>query len=261
MTVRFRVSLLEVWLAILLAGLLRSVSAEGMTPVEDLQLQACRATSSLLLLHGEGFRDKHLEQLEGDTQAFKQAMRELAPSSETLQDKHRELLDQLRSGLGSAKAGKPLSTEQIAALGSALREFLGETRAQPGGHPPAELPVQIEYLAVQYLSRAYGSPFPRRQRPTINYIGQDEDQLIASIDAQLQALAEPRTPGIEKLLQRWKYLQAALRGSTGEARPLAPLVVSHHARALTDQWLELYQWGQEEEQGQEQEEPEQVPEP
>ena len=58
------------WSLGLFVGLSPVAFAEAVSPQEQIQVNASRATSSLLLLRGEGFQKVHLQRLEADLAAL-----------------------------------------------------------------------------------------------------------------------------------------------------------------------------------------------
>ncbi len=139
------------------------------TPVERAQIQATRATSSLMLVRGEGFQQAHLQRLEEDLQALGQAMQALVPD-ETLRRRHQALVDQLRQGVDFGPGEENMPWRYPEALSQALRDFLTGLRAHPDA-TPAELAAKIEYLSVQYLSRAYFGNFEiAREQPNATWV-------------------------------------------------------------------------------------------
>lgn len=239
---RFLVSLLG-GLGLLLCGL---AQAAPLTPGEQLQLHANRATVSLLLLRGEGFQDAHLNRLQTDIASLQQATREAAANDPRLQQLSDELVRQLQAGVSYGPGEDNMPWRYPQDLAKALREVLAQASAQDQAADKGELPAKVEYLAVQYLSRAYLGNFEIAREAPEHYLGQDERRLVPDIDQQLADLAAD-DPMQKKLKMRWNYLRSALldmnSGSNALAsssgRAFAPTTVDRHARALSEQWLEL----------------------
>lgn len=238
---------LFIWTLGLLASLSPLAFAEAVSPQEQVQVYASRATSSLLLLRGEGFQKSHQARLETDIQALAAALQSLPQPSATLQSTHLELVTQLRRGVsfGPAEDNVPWGYPQD--LSKALRDFLHAARQQPR-EGDSELSAKIEYLAVQYLSRAYIGTFEIAREQPDTYLGQDERLLVPAVDAELAALDDEANPAIAKLKVRWGYLKAALSDMNSQSntlasvsgRPFAPITVDRHSRALTKQWMAMY---------------------
>ena len=99
---------------------------------------------------------------------------------------------------------------------------------------------------MQYLYRSYmGSFETARDQPDL-YIGQDERQLVPTIDSVLDGMDDSR-PGVARLKTRWAYLRSALNDmnsasnalESASGRPFAPLTVGRHSRTMTNNWLQL----------------------
>ena len=215
------------------------------TPVERAQIQATRATSSLMLVRGEGFQKAHLQRLEEDLQALGQAMQALVPD-ETLRRRHQALVDQLRQGVDFGPGEENMPWRYPEALSQALRDFLTGLRAHPDA-TPAELAAKIEYLSVQYLSRAYFGNFEIAREQPNAYLGQDERTLVPAIDKEVETLAGQNPELGDKLKTRWNYLRNAFMDMNSQStamvslsgRPFAPLAVDRHTRNLSEQWMAL----------------------
>ncbi|NQD93982.1 hypothetical protein HP532_15135, partial [Pseudomonas sp. CrR25] len=134
----------------MLANLSPVAFAEAVSPQEQVQVYASRATSSLLLLRGEGFQKSHQARLESDIQTLGDALHNLPQVSDAVRARHLELVAQLRRGVsfGPHEAGVPWDYPQE--LSKALRDFLHAVRQLPR-EGQSELSAKIEYLAVQYL--------------------------------------------------------------------------------------------------------------
>ncbi|HBX55826.1 MAG TPA: hypothetical protein DEH10_10645 [Pseudomonas sp.] len=232
-------------------GLLASLSpmafAEAVTPQEQVQVYASRATSSLMLLRGEGFQKSHQARLDSDIQTLAAAMQSLPQPSDGLRSTHLELVTQLRRGVSFGPNEEDLPWGYAQELSKALRDFLHAARQQPRAGS-SELSAKVEYLAVQYLSRSYMGSFEIAREQPDTYLGQDERLLVPAIDQELATLDNKADPSIGKLKVRWEYLKAALsdmnsKSNTLESvsgRPFAPITVDRHSRALTKQWMAMY---------------------
>lgn len=227
-----------------LAGL-PALTLAAPTPVERAQIQATRATSSLMLVRGEGFQKAHLQRLEEDLLALARAMQTLAPD-EALHHGHQALVEQLRQGVAFGPGEENMPWRYPEALSHALRAFLSGLRAHPDA-TPAELAAKIEYLAVQYLSRAYFGNFEIAREQPDTYLGQDERVLVPAIDREVETLAGQNPQIADKLKVRWNYLRNAFVDMNSQStamvslsgRPFAPLAVDRHTRALSEQWMAL----------------------
>jgi len=235
---------LLIWTFGLLAGLSPVVLAEAVTPQERVQVHASRATSSLLLLRGEGFQKSHQARLDADIQALAAAMQSLPQPSAELRASHLQLVTQLRLGVSFGPNEEDVPWGYPQDLSKSLRDFLHAARHQPQ-EGDSELSAKVEYLAVQYLSRSYVGSFEIAREQPDTYLGQDERLLVPAVDQELAALDQAATPDVGKLKVRWEYLKAALsdmnsKSNTLESvsgRPFAPITVDRHSRALTTQWM------------------------
>jgi hypothetical protein len=229
------------------AALLPLRAALAVTPQEQLQVQASRATSSLLMLRGEGFQSRHMETLEADLKALDSALAALPQSSDGLKKAHQALVDQIRQGVAFGPNEEDLPWRYPEQLSQALLNVLSETRklAEPGS---SELAAQVEYLSVQYMSRSYMGSFEIAREQTDTYLGQDERKIVPAVDAELKKLTVKENPELNKLITRWDYLRAALVDLNSQSntlqsasgRPFAPLTVYRHTRSFTSQWMAKY---------------------
>lgn len=234
------------WLLLIL-GMLPGLTeaAEPTTPLQNMQIHANRATSSLLLYRGEGFQKAHLLRLEDDLRALNAALMQVPNPTSALRESHQELLARLREGASFGTAEDDMPWGFPLQMSKALRDFLTAVRAQQGADSQAELPAKVEYLAVQYLSRAYIGSFEIAREQPDTYLGQDERHLVPAIDAQLAELDGKRDPLLAKLKTRWDFLRVALQDmnsasnnlTTASGRPFAPIMVDRHTRSLSDQWM------------------------
>ncbi|MDX1723855.1 MAG: hypothetical protein R3355_12230 [Pseudomonas sp.] len=217
--------------------------AEAVSQQEQVQVQASRATSSLMLLRGEGFQKKHLNTLEADLQALSGAIQSLPQGSDSLRSAHQQLVLQIRQGVafGPDEANMPWRYPEE--LSKALLGVLHEAR-QLSPEGDSELAAKLEYLSVQYLSRAYLGNFEIAREQVDTYLGQDERKLVPSIDGELATLA---ATDLSKLKVRWEYLKAALKDLNSQSsalqsvsgRAFAPITVYRHTRSLTQQWMAI----------------------
>lgn len=229
------------------AGTGQALAASGFTALEGMQIHACRATSSLLLYRGEGFQKAHLARMEADLSALDGALLKTANATAELITTQRALVATLRQGASFGRNEEDVPWTWSTDLAKSLRDFLTEVRAQQGANAKAELPAKVEYLAVQYLSRAYIGSFETAREQPDTYLGQDERQLVPSIDTQLADLAGQGDPAIAKLRTRWEFLKVALVDmnsgnnsfNSASGRPYAPITVDRHTRSLSDQWMAL----------------------
>jgi len=81
-----------------LAGAGMALAAE-LAPIDQVQVHACRATSSLLLYRGEGFQETHKDRFEADLQALDAALQAVPQPSDGLRQKYRALVTQLQQGV------------------------------------------------------------------------------------------------------------------------------------------------------------------
>ncbi|BFN26792.1 hypothetical protein PSCT_02378 [Pseudomonas sp. SCT] len=238
----------RLWLLLILAilpGFTEAAQAEPTSPLQSMQIHANRATSSLLLYRGEGFQKAHLLRLEEDIRALNAALLKVANPTSALRESHLELQTRLREGASFGYKEDDMPWGWPLQMSKALRDFLTAARAQQGADAEAELPAKVEYLAVQYLSRAYIGSFEIAREQPDTYLGQDERNLVPAIDAQLAGLDGKRDPALAKLKTRWDFLKVALEDmnsasnnlTTASGRPFAPIMVDRHARSLSDQWM------------------------
>jgi len=237
------------WLCLI--GLLACLSplavAQAVTPQEQVQVQASRVTSSLMLLRGEGFQKKHQDALETDLQALAAAVQSLPQTSDALRSAHQELVVQIRRGVAFGPNEEDMPWRYPEDLSKALLGVLEETRKLSAAGD-SELSAKLEYLSVQYLSRSYFGNFEIAREQTDTYLGQDERKLVPSVEEQLAALDSKSNPQIGKLKTRWEYLKAALVDLNSQSsalqsasgRPFAPMTVYRHTRSLTTQWMAMY---------------------
>lgn len=237
-----------------MTGLFASLSAQAfaapMTAAEQVQVYACRATSSLLLLRGEGFQDAHLARLEKDIASLETASQNAMSSSSEIPGLATKLVTQLRLGVSFGPKEDNMPWRYPQELADSLRALLTVTRSVPGATPEGELPAKVEYLAVQYLSRSYVGSFEIAREQQDNYLGQDERQLVPEIDKEMATLDEKDNQGVAKLKTRWNFLRAALLDMNSQSnalasasgRAFAPTTVDRHARSLSDQWMSLNQF-------------------
>ncbi len=229
----------------MLPAFTEATQAEPPSDLQSMQIHANRATSSLLLYRGEGFQRAHLLRLEEDIRALNAAMLNVANPTSALRESHHVLQARLREGASFGYAEDDMPWGWPLEMSKALRDFLTAARAQQGADTQAELPAKIEYLAVQYLSRAYIGSFEIAREQPDTYLGQDERHLVPAINAQLAALDGKRDPALAKLKTRWDFLKVALEDmnsgsnnfTTASGRPFAPIMVDRHTRSLSDQWM------------------------
>ena len=229
----------------MLPAFTEAAQAESSSDLQSMQIHANRATSSLLLYRGEGFQKAHLLRLEEDIRALNAAMLNVANPTSALRESHHVLQARLREGASFGYAEDDMPWGWPLEMSKALRDFLTAARAQQGADTQAELPAKVEYLAVQYLSRAYIGSFEIAREQPDTYLGQDERHLVPAINAQLAALDGKRDPALAKLKTRWDFLKVALEDmnsgsnnfTTASGRPFAPIMVDRHTRSLSDQWM------------------------
>ena len=217
--------------------------AEAVSPQEQVQVQASRATSSLMLLRGEGFQKKHQDTLDADLQTLAGAVQSLAQGSDALRSAHQQLVVQIRRGVAFGPNEADMPWRYPEELSKALLGVLHEAR-QLSPEGDSELAAKLEYLSVQYLSRAYLGNFEIAREQTDTYLGQDERKLVPSIDGELATLD---ATALSKLKVRWEYLKAALNDLNSQSsalqsasgRAFAPITVHRHTRSLTQQWMAI----------------------
>ena len=236
------------WSLGLIVGLSPMAFAQAVSPQEQIQIHASRATSSLMLLRGEGFQKTHQQRLEADLAALAGAMQSLPQGSAALTNAHQALVTQLRNGVSYGPGEENVPWRFTEDLSRALRDFLSAARALPGTEGQSELAAKIEYLSVQYLSRSYLGTFEIAREQPDTYLGQDERLLLPAIDNELQAIKAQSDPQVIKLQTRWGYLRTALADMNSQSntlqsvsgRPFAPITVDRHTRAMTTQWMAMF---------------------
>jgi hypothetical protein len=240
-----------IWTLVLLASwfpaLLNSAQAQSFTALENMQIHANRATSSFLLYRGEGFQKAHLARMESDLQSLDATVTGFPGASDELRELNQALQATLREGAGFGYEEDDMPWGWPLQMSKALRDFLTAVRSQQGADFRAELPAKVEYLAVQYLSRAYVGSFETAREQPDTYLGQDERRLVPSIDEQFAALDAKSNPAVAKLRTRWDFLKVALEDmnsgnnsfNTASGRAFAPIMVDRHARSLSEQWMAL----------------------
>ncbi|BCR22736.1 hypothetical protein KAM429_31250 [Aquipseudomonas alcaligenes] len=231
------------------ASLSAVAQAAAMTAAEQVQVYASRATSSLLLVRGEGFQEEHLTRLEKDIADLETSAQAAMSASSEIPGLTTKLVTQLRLGVSFGPNEDNMPWEYPQDLARALRELLTVARGVPDADPLGELPAQVEYLAVQYLSRSYIGSFEIAREQPDNYVGQDERILVPQIDKELGSLDGKANPAVAKLQTRWKFLRAALMDmnsgsnalASASGRAFAPTTVDRHTRSMTGQWMGLGQ--------------------
>jgi hypothetical protein len=228
----------------LLLGLAALAGAAELPPLDQVQVHACRATSSLLLFRGEGFQENHAARLAADLKALDAAFAQVAQPGEALRQARDTLVTELERGVSFGHKEEDVPWRYPQELAKALRDFLIAARTQAGTEG---LPAKVEYLNVQYLSRAYIGTFEIARENGHTYIGQDERGLLPDIDQQLAPLDDKADPAVAKLKTRWSFLKSALSDLNSQSsalisasgRPYAPMVVDRHARSMSGQLLAL----------------------
>ncbi len=234
------------WIIGMILSLSPLAFAQAATPLELMQIHASRAVGSLVMYRGEGLQKNHAQRLEEDLAALASAYAANGNGTPELQATLQELVSQVRLGLTFGPTEDDVPWRYATDLSEALREFLTVAHQQAASTPEGELPVQIEYLAMQYLYRSYMGSFEIARDRTDIYLGQDERQLVPHIDQVLEGMDESK-PGVTKLKTRWAYLRTALNDMNSQSnalesasgRPFAPLTVGRHSRTMTNNWLQL----------------------
>lgn len=241
---------LSLWMAVLCACAFLPMpdvaQAQTFSPLEGMQIYANRATSSLLIYRGEGFQKAHLARMEGDLHALANTVERFSDANDKLRALQQTLQATLREGAGFGHKEEDLPWGWTLQMSRALRDFLTAVRSH-GTDANAELPAKVEYLTVQYLSRAYMGSFETAREQPDTYLGQDERRLVPSVDEQLAALDGKTDPAVARLKVRWDFLKVALEDmnsgnnsfNTASGRPFAPIMVDRHTRSLSDQWMAL----------------------
>lgn len=231
----------------LFLGVAMPILAAELPPLELIQVHASRATASLLLFRGEGFQDVHAERMRADLKALGVDYQRIATPSEDLRKAHDAFVTQLEQGVSYGHNEEDVPWRFPQELAKALRDILIAARAQAGNGGSEELPAKVEYLNVQYLSRAYIGTFEIARETGDTYIGQDERRLLPDIDEELAPLDDKADPALAKLKTRWGFLKSALADLNSQSntlvsasgRPYAPMMVDRQARSMSGQLLSL----------------------
>ena len=235
-----------------------ALAAQANLPSEELQLQTlqvytCRSINSLLLLRGEGFQETHAAQLEKDLATLDNAIKGFPKADEALKKAHAAFVTQIRNGVSYGPKEEDLPWRYNQDLSRALRDLLNQAErfvpasADASQIPLWELPVRVEYLATQYLGRAYMSGLELAREQPQEYLGQDESVLVPLLSQRIGQL--PDSDATKKLRTRWEYLSKALLDMNSKSnalvsasgRPWAPIIVERHARELAGQLMQLSQ--------------------
>lgn len=238
---------IRLWIVGMILGLSPLGFASAATPLELVQINASRAVGSLAMYRGEGMQKMHATRLDTDLSALSSAFQGTQEPSDALQAAYKELVKQVRLGTTFGPEEDDVPWGYVADLSQALRVFLIEANASANSSPEALVPVQIEYLAMQYLYRSYlGSFETARDQPDI-YVGQDERSMLPQVDAVMAKLDDKADPAVAKLKTRWVYLRSALSDMNSQSnalesasgRAFAPITVARHSRTLTESWVSL----------------------
>ena len=238
-------------------GLL-ALSAQANLPSDELQLQTlqvytCRSINSLLLLRGEGFQEEHAAQLEKDLATLDQAVKTYPKSDEALKKAHAAFVTQIRNGVSYGPKEEDLPWRYNQELSRAVRDLLSQIErfvpasADANQIPLWQLPVRVEFLATQYLGRAYLSGLELAREQSQEYLGQDERVLVPLLSQRIEQL--PDSDATKKLRTRWEYLSKALQDMNSRSntvvsasgRPWAPIIVDRNARAVSGQLMLISQ--------------------
>lgn len=216
-------------------------------PATLAQIQACRATSSLLVLRGEGFSAKHEQRFERDLTALSVTLEgnELKSDGE-LQGHYQRLVALLRQGRDFGPNDESVPWSYSKDLNQALNAFLARADALSEEHDPGRLALQLEYLGMQYLSRAYIGDYEIPRELTHSYLGQDESSLTPIIQRGFEQHAAELEPlQAKQTLDRWSYLKLQLddlntqaaSSSSRSGRPFVPMIVDRQTRLLSEALL------------------------
>lgn len=234
------------WIIGMILSLSQVAFAQANNPYELMQIHANRAVSNFVLYRGEGMQKSHVALLERDLSALTGAYQAARDPKPELHTALTELTQQLRLGLTFGPTEDDVPWRYVGELSQSLRDFLALANEQANSTAQSVIPVHIEYLSMQYMFRAFLGNFEIARDRTDLYLGQDERQLIPTLDAAIASLDESQ-PGIIRLKTRWNYLRTALVDMNSQSnalesmsgRPFAPLTVARHSRSLTDSWLAL----------------------
>ncbi|MCO6055984.1 hypothetical protein NG726_04785 [Pseudomonas sp. MOB-449] len=228
----------------LLLALALPAPAADLAPLELVQVHASRATASLLLFRGEGFQDTHSVRMRADLDALRASFQRIGEPGADLVSARDILVTQLERGVSFGHKEEDVPWRYPQELAKALRDFLVAARTLAGTE---DLPAKVEYLNVQYLSRAYIGTFEIARENGNTYIGQDERRLLPAIDEELAPLDDKVDPALAKLKTRWGFLRTALSDLNSQSntlvsasgRPYAPMMVDRQARSMSGQLLAL----------------------
>ena len=124
------------------ASLSAVAQAAAMTAAEQVQVYASRATSSLLLVRGEGFQEEHLTRLEKDIADLETSAQAAMSASSEIPGLTTKLVTQLRLGVSFGPNEDNMPWEYPQDLAKALRELLTVARGVPDADPLGELPLR-----------------------------------------------------------------------------------------------------------------------
>ncbi|HBO5078003.1 TPA: hypothetical protein L4W64_004871, partial [Pseudomonas aeruginosa] len=120
---------------LLLALPARATLDDQQRALQQLQVQACRAVGSLLLLRGEGFQEQHAAQLEKDLASLDRALA-AAPEGVLLRQGEKTLVARIREGAAYGPREEDLPWRYPQQLSRALRDFLNLVERQVPPPPP-----------------------------------------------------------------------------------------------------------------------------
>lgn len=235
------------WTFGMVLGLVPASFASAATPLELLQVNASRAVGSLAMYRGEGMQKQHASRMDIDLAALASAYQGIQEPSDALKAAYQELVKQVRLGTRFGPEEDDMPWGYVADLSQALRVLLMEAYGAQASTGKDLVPVQVEYLSMQYLYRSYLGSFETARDRTDIYVGQDERDIVPAIDTVLAGMDDKADPAVAKLKTRWVYLRSALTDMNSQSnalesasgRAFAPITVSRHSRTLTENWVDL----------------------
>src|SRR5690606_8961292 len=149
---------LSQWIVGMVLSLAPLAFAHAASPLELIQIHANRAAGSLVMYRGEGLQKNHASLVEADLTALANAYQE-SQKSEALEASYAELVKQLRLGMTFGPDEEDVPWRFAEDLSKGLRDLLAVSHEAAGSNEQSIVPVQIEYLSMQYLYRSYMGSF------------------------------------------------------------------------------------------------------
>ena len=140
--------------------------------LQAMQVDACRALGSLMLLRGEGFQENHANQLKADLAALDAAVKSYAKADDGLRKAHQALLAQIQAGTTYGPKEEDLPWTYLPDLSRALRDFHGQVERFV---PPDEFKSIADVALAKGFALVSASPLTRSS----HHAGEDFAKLKA----------------------------------------------------------------------------------